>query len=133
MFYVDLSSLKYPFYITFYAFYENTTMLQNAGLIFIIKACVQKKKMATDVGVKKSFMVATVKRKMNAFLIPVFMATVQIILKIIYIYNCSPGYTGINCETEIDECESIIFVTVLQVTLVLTVRLKQMNVNQLYL
>ena len=55
--------------------------------------------MSTDVGVKNSFMVKTVKRKMNVFLTPVFMVTVQIIL-------------------------NISFVTVLQGTLGSTVRLK---------
>ena len=38
--------------------------------------------MSTDVGVKISFMVATVKIKMNASLAPVSMAAIQIILNI---------------------------------------------------
>ena len=74
-------------------------MFQNAGYCVKTKADVLKKMMSTDVGVKKSFMVETVKRQMNVFLTHVFMATVQIIL-------------------------NISFVTVLQGTLGSTVKLK---------
>ena len=74
-------------------------MFQNAGYCVKTKADVLKKMMSICVRVKDSFMVETVKIKINAFQTPVFMATVQIIL-------------------------NISFVTVLQGTLGSTVKLK---------